>query len=101
MSKSRDTIKESRVTIGCLCLLVFSFVAYLYFLNISVVHVVMRKEASHDINELKTEIAVLETAFIESQHTIASRIATLDGFSIESKKIFVTRGDTSLVLRDN
>jgi hypothetical protein len=101
MSNSRETIKESRVTIGCICLLLLSFVAYLYFLNMSVVHVVMRKEAAHDISELRTEIAVLETVFIESQHTIASRMATLSGYNVDSEKIFVMRGDRSLVLRDN
>ncbi len=101
MNISRETIKESRITIACFVLLVGTLVAYLYFLNMSVVHVVMRKEASQDISALKTEIAVLETSFIEAQHIIANRIATLEGYDTDTAKVFVTRGETSLVLRDN
>ena len=101
MNTRRETIKESRITIACLALLFAALVAYLYFLNMSVVHVVMRKEASQDISALKTEIAVLETSFIEAQHIIANRIATLEGYDTDSAKVFVTRGETSLVLRDN
>ena len=75
--------------------------AYLYFLNLSVVHVVMRKEVLAEQNQLRTEIAALETSYIEAQHKIAGRIAHLDGYSIDTAKIFVTRGQESLVLRDN
>ena len=101
MKKSRDTNKNSRNTFICATLLVASVVAYVYYLNVSVVHVVMRQEITQDINHLHTEIATLETAFIEAQHTVASRIATLEGYSTDSAKIFITRGETSLVLRDN
>ncbi len=81
-------------------LLVFVGV-YLYFLNLSVVHVVMRKEVIAEQNQIRTEIAELETSYIEAQHKIAGRIAHLDGYSIDTAKIFVTRGEDSLVLRDN
>ncbi len=101
MNTRRETIKESRVTIACFVLLIGTLVAYLYFLNMSVVHVVMRKEASQQISELKTEIAVLETSFIEAQHIIASRISTLQGYDTDTAKVFITRGESSLVLRDN
>ncbi len=74
---------------------------YLYFLNLSVVHVVMRKEILQEQNHLRTEIASLETSYIEAQHKIASRIATVEGYTVDTPKIFVTRGETSLVLRDN
>jgi hypothetical protein len=74
---------------------------YLYFLNLSVVHVVMRKEVLADQNQIRTEIASLETSYIEAQHKIAGRIAYLDGYSIDTAKIFVTRGQDSLVLKDN
>jgi hypothetical protein len=74
---------------------------YLYFLNLSVVHVVMRKEVLAEQNHVRTEIAELETSYIEAQHKIAGRIANLDGYSIDTAKIFITRGQDSLVLRDN
>jgi hypothetical protein len=84
---------------GIVC--VAAIVGYLYFLNISVMHVVLRKESNQEVQSLKSEIAQLETRYIEAQHAISNRIATLDGYSVDTAKIFVTRGETSLVLRDN
>lgn len=102
MNKQQFTFNSSNQTYLAILLLIASIIAYLYFLNISVVHVVMRKEAVHEQNELRTEIAMLETHYIEAQHAIAARIATLDGYNIETSKIFVNR-DTAdtLVLRQN
>jgi hypothetical protein len=94
-------ISPAKQTYLGVCLLFVAVAAYLYFLNLSVVHVVMRKEASYEANELRTQIAMLETSYIEAQHKIADRIANLEGYTIDTEKIFVTRGQTSLVLRDN
>lgn len=88
-------------TLILLVLLGLSVGIYLYFLNLSVVHVVMRKEILSEQNQLRTEIASFETSYIEAQHKIAGRIAYLDGYSIDTAKIFITRGQDSLVLRDN
>lgn len=94
-------ISNSQQTFICMTLLMMAIAAYLYFLNVSVINVVMRKEASQEQNRLRTEIAMLETSYIQAQHTIADRIASLDGYSVDNEKIFITRGETSLVLRDN
>jgi hypothetical protein len=94
-------ISPSQQTALCVGLLMSAVAAYLYFLNVSVVHVVMRKEATQEQNRLRTEIAMLETSYIESQHKIADKIADLEGYSTETEKIFITRGETGLVLRDN
>lgn len=94
-------ISSSQQTFIGMSILMVAVVAYLYFLNLSVVHVVMRKEASHEANQLRAEIAMLETSYIEAQHKIADRIGNLNGYSIDTEKIFVTRGETNLVLRDN
>lgn len=101
MNRTTETLKKSKITIACVGLVVLSIVAYLYFLNISVVHVVMRKEASFEKNQLRTEIAMLETDYIEAQHTITARMATLENYSDDASKIFITRANTNLVLRDN
>jgi hypothetical protein len=98
MRKSRDYKTEYKRTLCSLAVLGISVVAYLYFLNISVIHVVMRQEALQDVKTLQTEIAVLESAYIEAQHVIAARIATLDDFNSDAEKIFVTRDSASLVL---
>lgn len=97
----RLKLQESQQTMSLLALLAVAVGVYLYFLNVSVVHVVMRKELLQEQNQLRTEIAELETSYIEAQHKIANRIADLDGYSIDTPKIFVTRGESSLVLRDN
>lgn len=100
MSKSRDYKTQYRITLTCLVVLVLSIVAYLYFLNVSVMHVVMRQDSATDIKALQTEIAILESSYIEAQHTIASRIGTLDGYNTQTEKIFVARNNTAgLVLR--
>lgn len=95
------TLSPSKQTYAGVFLLMLAVASYLYFLNLSVVHVVMRKEATQEKNQLRTEIAMLETSYIEAQHKIADRIADLEGYSIDTEKIFVTRGEASLVLRDN
>ena len=94
-------VSASQQTGVCIGLVLVAVFLYLYFLNMSVVHVVMRKEAVQEQNQLRTEIAMLETSYIGAQHKIADRIANLDGYSIDTDKIFITRGETSLVLRSN
>jgi len=100
MNTRRETISYSRATIGCFVLLVTTIVLYLYFLNMSVVEVVLRTEHTQNQNQLKTEIALLEARYIESQHTIAERIANLQGYDTDVSKIFVSREAARLVLRD-
>ena len=54
------------------------------FLNMSVVQVVMRTDYIQQQNKLNAEIAMLEASYIEAQHTIASRIATLEGYDTDT-----------------
>ena len=82
-------------------MLMAAIAAYLYFLNVSVVHVVMRKESMQEANSLRAEIATLETSYIEAQHKISKKIAETDGFKRDNEKIFVTRGQSTLVLGSN
>lgn len=99
MNKSRETISYSPYTLALLACIGFSLVAYLYFLNISVVHVVMRKESMHEAQDLKNAIALLETEYITAQHTIAAKMASVNDFRTESEKVFVSRDTAaSLVL---
>ena len=91
MSTSRETITYSPRTMVIIGAIGFGVIAYLYFLNVSVVHVVMRKEAMQEVQNLKNEIALLETEFITAQHTIAARMATVDGYREDSEKVFVAR----------
>lgn len=61
----------------------------------------MRKEAVQSQNELRAEIAQLETQYIEAQHTIAARIAVLDGYDTEAEKIFISRADREALVQAN
>lgn len=93
----RDTITYSKATLACVCLLVGMIVLYLYFLNMSVVQVVMRTDYVKQQNDLGAELAILDAKYIETQHVIASRIATMDNYNTSAEKIFVSREQPSLV----
>ncbi len=88
-------------TLGASALLFTLFVGYIYFLSATVVHVVIRKEVTQEIVALRSEIANLESEYIERQHAMSGGIASQKGFVAIADKIFIDRGDTSLVLSDN
>jgi hypothetical protein len=101
MKKSREKIKPSNVTTLACGALVAMVVLYLYFLNMSVVEVVVRTEFIQTQNDLNTEIALLESEFIQAKHQVSAKLASLEGYEDESLKIFVERGAPSLVLGSN
>lgn len=101
MKNSRAKIKASNVTLACVGLLVSMIVLYLYFLNMSVVQVVMRTEHIQKQHTFNTEIALLEATYIESQHIIATRIGSLEGYNSDTPKTFVSREQASLVFGNN
>lgn len=84
-----------------LSLLVALFSLYIYFVSASVVHVVMRQEAEHDIAGLHSEISRLEAEYILAQHDVSDDIATLSGYVASDDKIFIHRADPTLVLSTN
>lgn len=99
MSKSRDTISYSPYTLGLLAIIGLGLVGYLYFLNLSVVHVVIRQEILQDLQHTKNQIALLETEYISAQHEIAANMAAVSEFQTDQAKIFVMRdASANLVL---
>jgi len=95
MTKSRETISYSPYTIGLIALIGLCLVGYLYFLNLSVVHVVIRKEIMLDLQDTKNQIALLETEYISAQHTIAAKMAAVSEFQEDKAKVFVMRDASS------
>jgi biopolymer transport protein ExbB/TolQ len=87
------------VTSFCVFIFVSSVIAYMYFLSLSVVHVVMRKEATQQVSQLRSDIADLEASYIEARHQISAKVANLDGFNHNQDKIFISKAEQSLVLR--
>lgn len=92
-------INNHVITTVCFGLLILGVLAYMYFLSLSVVHVVMRKEATSQIGQLRSEIARLETSYIEAKHQISARVASLEGFNQTEEKVFISKAEQNLVLR--
>jgi len=93
MSQSREIITYSKQTLGLLLCLLAGAVAYVYFLNMSVVHVVIQKDTISEIQDTKNAIALLESEYITAQHLIANRMASIEGVVAERNKVFVWRGE--------
>lgn len=71
---------------------------YVYFLSVSIVHVVIRQETQQHIKEVNSKIASLESSYIEAQHRLSSNVATLEGYSKADRKVYINRKASSLVL---
>lgn len=80
---------------GCLFMLA---VLYVYFLSASIVHVVIRQEVSQAIKVEQSDIASLESSYMEAQHRLSSNVANLSGYTKAERKIYINRGSTGLVL---
>ena len=92
--------KEHCYLAGAFFTLVLLVVLYGYLLSATVVHVVMQKEIRGEINNAHSEISKLEAEYIKRQHALSSNIASLQGFVEAPEKIFIDKGETSLVLSD-
>ena len=73
---------------------------YMYFLSMSVVHVVLRKEVIHNVGNVESDIASLEATYIDAQHKVSNKIAALENFTENDNKIFVSRSQDTLVFSD-
>lgn len=73
---------------------------YMYFLSMSVVHVVLRKEIMNDVANVESQIAQLEASYITAQHKVSNKIAALENFTENETKIFVSRSESTLVLSE-
>ncbi len=80
--------------------IVFSVLAYMYFLSLSVVHVVMRKDVMQEMSSIRSVIAVLEADYIAAHHVVSARVAQLDGYTSVTEKVFLSSNPTpTLVVR--
>ncbi len=87
-----------RMLLGTIVLL---SVAYMYFLSASVMHVVLRTEVEQSVQQLHSEIALLESQYIQAQHRVSERISSLQGYNEVTNKVFIDRRSPSLVLNDS
>lgn len=74
-------------------------VGYVYLLSMSVVHVVISREADERISDLQGEIAALESVYMEKQHAISTEVVENKGYVTTNEKIFLSRGNAAMVTR--
>jgi len=91
---------QKRICIGMLFVCVALFALYVYFISASIVHVVIRTEVNQELQKRSSEISLLEGRFIEAQHRVSSDIASLQGYTQTSHKVFIDRTTPALVLSD-
>ena len=83
---------------GSFSCLVIIFVAYIYFVSASIVHVVISQEINQKIVAVNAEISEYEATYIKLQAGVSSEAAIENGFVLATDKIYVKRAPTSLVL---
>jgi len=97
VSKLIKSKKETWVV--ALCGVLFALVGlYLYFLSVSIIHVVIREEVNQNIKEVNSKIAALESSYIEAQHRLSASVASLEGYNKAEQKVYINRQTSSLVL---
>ena len=99
--QSRPYGRERKYFYAAGSLMVVLFIAYVYFVSMSVAHVVVRKELSRDISDTQTRLSELEAAYIAAQQAVDIETALARGFAVNNEKIFVEKADTALVLSRN
>ena len=72
---------------------------YFYFLSASVIHVVMTEELAEKANQAQGEIAALEAAYMDKQHAISLEVVERRGYIASVEKIFIDRGEDSVVTK--
>ena len=70
---------------------------YIYLISMSVVHVVVSEDIKEQIHAIHSEIAVLESTYMEKQHSISMEVVNRRGFAVSSEKVFLSRDDVSVV----
>jgi len=99
LKQQKQVYKQSICTLVLvfLCLVLASL--YIYLLSSTVVHVVMQKEVTKELQNVSSQIAQLEATYIEQQHSMSNEVATLQGFVTVTQKVFIDKGQSSLVFR--
>ncbi|OGG86028.1 hypothetical protein A2392_00995 [Candidatus Kaiserbacteria bacterium RIFOXYB1_FULL_46_14] len=73
--------------------------AYMYFLSVSVIHVVISRENEEKMHRVSAEIATLEATYMEKKIEIASEVVGQSGYVTAIKKVFVNRDQSSVVTK--
>jgi len=71
---------------------------YMYLVSATVMHVVLQTELKQQAKTVHSDISELENRLIIAQHKVSSDIASLQGFTPITRKVFIDRTPDSLVL---
>jgi len=72
----------------------------MYLVSATVMHVVLQAEYKQETKSVYSNISALENRLIIAQHKVSSDIATLQGFTAITEKVFIDRSPASLVLSE-
>ena len=90
--------KEYQWLVSSFSLLLVIFGAYIYFVSISIAHVVISKEVDQKIATVNAKISESEATYIKLQYSISSEVAKEKGFILATDKIYTKRAGATLVL---
>lgn len=82
-------------------LALLSLSLYMYFISVSVIHVVVRKEINLEIATVASRVSSLEAEYIEGQHLINKEVASMNGYTLAQHKIFIDRTVSPVALLGN
>lgn len=99
LTKQKQVYKQSICNLSLVFLCLTLGGLYIYLLSSTVVHVVMQKEINRELQDISSQISELEATYIEQQHSMSNEVATLQGFVTVKEKIFIDKGESSLVFR--
>jgi len=99
--KTNNQILEKRLFIGFLSIFVGILGLYMYLVSATVMHVVLQTEYRQEAKTIRSDVSTLENRLIVAQHKVSSNIASLQGFTSITEKIFIDRTPASLVLSDS
>lgn len=71
---------------------------YMYLVSATVMHVVLQTENSQALKVVNSDISELENQLILAQHKVSSDIASMQGYTAITEKVFIDRAPDSLVL---
>ncbi len=97
---SQMQYRAERVLLGAafLTLLVLCGL-YMYFISLSVVHVVVSQETDVRIHEMRSDIAKQEAEYMEMQNALSREVVEQKGYIAATEKIFIDRSAGSLVTK--
>lgn len=72
----------------------------MYLVSATVMHVVLHTEIEQEVKQINSEISILENRLILAQHKVSANIASLEGYTSITEKIFIDRTPASLVLSE-